>query len=291
MVEVWVDENMGEQDGLKCVEHLKRGNVEIRTVVWVAKETPGAPDSAILDALKDRSAVLLTKDRVFHNTTLSEGLKSYCLLDDGGLTGKPLRNIPTKPALPGRGSLAPSVRASDAVLACRELVLDPANEKKLKKNRTRRRRIRNKVGGVQNIEEIAVTVTIYNDLIGISAQVSTNCGVKAFRASEAYVRCNRKNIAEVAVIECLALLLMIHAEEWSVKIYFDANTAMKDATHLQTPLVQKLASAFTQLQWVRSTKGRHLELLRRTAGQQWQQPTNMIVPSEYEQYLKRFSEM
>jgi hypothetical protein len=219
---------------------------------------------------------------------LSTGRPSYCILEDGNITRKRIKNIPTNRILPGRGNLEPA-KASPGILACRNLVVDPTDERALKKQRTKRRRIRNKVGGIQNIDHIAATVTVDRGLVGLVVQVVSNSGVPGFKASEAFIRAPEDSVSGIAMVETLALLLRLHLEECRINVFLDTAAGLHDPANLNCPLFTKLSSAFAHIEWIGCSKGRHVEWLRETTRKLRNQPTNMITCSEIDAYQKRLA--
>lgn len=286
-VEWFVDENVSERELDIGRDRLKEMGVAMSTVVRVAEQWSGAPDSAILEEMTRRDAVLLTKDRAFHNTVLSSGGVSYCILEDGNVTRKRIKAIPAGRILPGRGNLNP-LAANPCVIACRQIVIDPTDERALKKQRTKRRRIRSTVGGIQNVDHVAVTVTSYRGLMGLVIQVVSNCGVPSFKGSEAFIRVSGDDVGEVVLTETLALLLRLHLEGCSIKVFYDTAAGISDPASLECPLYSALSAAFSAMEWIECSKGRHIDWLRKTTRNLWVHPTNMIVPSDVDAYRKRW---
>jgi predicted nuclease of predicted toxin-antitoxin system len=287
--ELVVDENVNYRASDRLQNRLREMGVVISSVVMVADRWSGAPDTAILEELDRRGAMLLTKDRAFHNTVLSAGRPSFCILEDGSITRKRIKGIPTNRMLPGRGNLEP-VKESPETLACRRLVVDPTDDRALKKQRTKRRRIRNKVGGIQNIDHIAVTVTTHRGLVGLVVQVVSNSGVPGFKASEAFIRAPQDAVGSVALVETLALLLRLHLEECEIKVFYDTTAGLRNPANLDSPLFAALAAAFSRIEWIECSKGRHVEWIQKTTRNLQNQPTNMITCSEIAAYQKRLAE-
>jgi hypothetical protein len=273
------------------LKQLHQMKFEIKTMVMIAERWPGAPDSAILEELMRCGAALLTKDRPFHNTVLKAKGISFYLSPHQQVTRRPLKGIAANPILPGRDNLKPFPPADEQIMCCRKIVTDLQDERLMKKLRTRRRRIRNKVGGAQNIESLAVTVTVFSDLIGLTLQVNSNCNIAAFRGSESFVRASKKGIADQALVEVLAVLLRLNAETYRIQVYYDRDAGIPKPTTCTAPLFRFLQSAFSALEWIECSKGRHIDNLRQTTRSLWKRPTNMITPSEYDQYEQRYAEI
>lgn len=290
-IELFVDENVSAAELEISLKQLHQMKFVIKARVLVAERWHGAPDSAILEELMRCGAALLTKDRSFHNMVLKAKGISFYLSPHQQVTRRPLKGITPTPILPGRDNLKPLPPPDEHRLCCRKIVTDLQDERLMKKLRTRRRRIRNKVGGAQNIESLAVTVTVFSDLIGLTLQVNSNCNIAAFRGSESFVRASEKGIADQALVEVLAVLLRLNAETYRIKVYYDRGAGIPNPTTCPAPLFRFLQSAFSALEWIECSKGRHLDNLRQTTRGLWKRPTNMITPSEYDQYEKRYAEI
>lgn len=288
-MELIVDENVSYRANDQLQSRLREMGVAISSVVWVSEQWSGAPDSAILDELKRRGAMLLTKDRTFHNTVLFAELPSYCILEDGNITRKRIKGLPVNRILPGRGNLE-QAKIAPETFACRMLVVDPADERALKKQRTKRRRIRNKVGGLQNIDHVALTVTAHRGLIGLVVQVVSNTGVPGFKGSEAFIRAPEGAISPVAMVEALALLLRLHLETCKINIFYDIDAGLRNPGSLDSSLFTALSIAFSHLEWIECSKGGHIEWLRKTTQKLWNQPRNMITLSQINTFQQRLVE-
>jgi len=57
---------------------IKKGYKNFESL-FIAKAHQGMPDGQILQHLLNSKTIFLTTDRPFHNTVLSQGLKSYCV--------------------------------------------------------------------------------------------------------------------------------------------------------------------------------------------------------------------
>ncbi|MBN2685195.1 MAG: hypothetical protein JXR40_07935, partial [Pontiellaceae bacterium] len=199
-IELFVDENVSAAELEISLKQLHQMKFLIKATVMIAERWSGAPDSAILEELTRCGAALLTKDRPFHNMVLKAKGISFYLSPHQQVSRRPLKGIAANPILPGRAALTPLPEPDEHILCCRKIVTDLQDERLMKKLRTRRRRIRNKVGGAQNIESLAVTVTVYSDLIGLALQVHSNCNIAAFRGSESFVRASEKGATDQALV-------------------------------------------------------------------------------------------
>lgn len=288
-IELFVDENVNDSELELALKQVHQMKFEVGSIVKVSEQWPGAPDSAILEELMRRGAALLTRDRPFHNMVLKAKSISFYLSPDQQVCRHPLKGIVASPILPGRNSLMPAPQPNEDVMCCRKIVTDFEDGGLIKTLRTRRRRIRNKVGGAQNIESLAVTVTVFADLIGLTLQVNSNCNLPAFRGSESFVRTASEGNADQALVEVLAVLLRLHAESYRIQVYYDKVAGIPNPTTCKVPLFRFLGSIFSSLEWIECSKGRHIDTLRRTTRGLWNRPTNMITMSDYDQYEARYA--
>jgi hypothetical protein len=105
------------------------------------------------------------------------------------------------------------------------------------------------------------------------------------------VRASKKGITDQALVEVLAILLRLNAEAYRIRVYYDSVAGIPNPTTCTAPLFQFLQSAFSALEWIECSKGQHIDNLRQTTRDLWNRPTNMITPSEYEQYEARYAEV
>ena len=134
----------------------KKKGLTLRERLLLAEEHPGIPDAHILHRLLDRTALLVTNDRPLHNEVLRRGLKSIHVdgeqVTDRALPGihrkKQYFDAPLKPETAARHQPPQTpIRAA----------LVPEGARQLKRLRTKRRRIRNHLGGMDHLSEVAVS--------------------------------------------------------------------------------------------------------------------------------------
>src|SRR5262245_35789753 len=185
-----IDESVSNRN-LEVFDALaKKTGISVDSRVFLKESHPGIPDSQVIQHLLNSETIFVTTDRPFHNKVILAGLRSY-YVESGKITSKALRGI--------KVDSSKFVSRKDTVLRSsyhqpkteiRGLIL-PTGDQKLKRLSTKRRRIRSHFGGLDNLAEIAVTVS-YSPLrtgilIGIKIRVSSNVGIKALDASENYV--------------------------------------------------------------------------------------------------------
>ncbi len=261
--------------------------------LFIAREHPGMPDGHILHHLLNKATVFVTSDRPLHNKVLSKGLRSY-YINDKTITGKPLQGIHIKPDIVLRKEgLVLKESYFHPNTEIRSLLL-PSSEKKLKKLYTKRRRIRNRFGGFDHIDQVAVTVSMRsmgpNTLIGIRIRVSSNVGIKAFDASENYIVeiIPPKSRSIACICHALALLIQLMLYPAKILVFWDtANLgdpkayAAKDPDAPFSVFFKQLCESFSDLQFIAAPKGKYVEMLRRKMNALVGNPkTNEIVPGD-----------
>lgn len=261
--------------------------------LFIAREHPGMPDAHILHHLLSHTTIFVTSDRPLHNKVLSKGLRSY-YINDRKITGKPLQGIHIKPDIALRKEgLVQKERYFKPNPEIRSLLL-PSSEKKLKKLYTKRRRIRNRFGGFDHIDQVAVTVSMKSigskTLTGIRIRVSSNVGIKAFDASENYIAekipSKFRSIASVCQVLALLIQLMLHPAK--IIVFWDAaNMQDPKAYTAKDPDVpfsiffKQLCESFSELEFIAAPKGKFVEMLRRKMNDLVKNPkTNEIVPGD-----------
>ena len=142
------------------------------------------------DGHRKGSANIFAQFFTLQHSVLSKGYKSY-YFDGHNFTPEPLKGI-KKIRLPVQ--IKKNLQLEDNYhlpkTEIRHLVL-PKSEKCLKKLRTKRRRIKSYFGGVENMEQVSITVSFKSVrslmLIGVRFKISSKSGVKALDASESYI--------------------------------------------------------------------------------------------------------
>jgi hypothetical protein len=232
---------------------------------------PGMPDGQILLHLLNGATIFITTDRPLHNTVLSKGLASF-YLDGQTITRLPLPGIKLKvEGAINKKDQSIKTTYLPPTTEIRALLL-PDSLKRLEKLRTKRRRIRNYFGGLDHLEQIAVTVSWrplgLQILIGVRIHVSSNVGMKALDESESYT-------AETLPSDCwglgsmaYALVLVIQLILNSVKtvVYYDSAFPLLPTTpdgSYYGDFLKRLSESFEHLEFVPVQKGRHLESLRK----------------------------
>jgi len=269
-----IDESITTQEFIRFEVFAKKKGIWHSDHVNIRDLHSGIPDEQILHHFLNETTLLVTKDRPFHNTVLSKGLKSYYIGEEK-ITEKPLHGIQVKANL--------TLNKSDHILKesyhqpttqIRHLLI-PNSPSALKKLTTKRRRIRNYFGGQDHLEKIAVTVTWKSiglkTLIGYRIRISSNVGIKAIDTNESYIieiiEPERRSIIAISY----ALMTLIRLMLYTVKteIYYDTRTINNDIEEINSQSKKpdetfygQLAECFQQLAFVPVSKGTYIEKLR-----------------------------
>ena len=151
----------------------------------------------------------------------------------------------------------------------------PTSEQRLKKLRTKRRRIRSHFGGYENMSLVAITVSWRpwgpSILIGIKFRISANNGIKAIDVSESYI-CDKilpeqRDIAAINYALITAIQLMIHGIK--TDLYYDSQVmdsatwqSQPDWDNPQARLFAALSQHFPKIEYTPSSKGWFIERMR-----------------------------
>ncbi len=286
-----IDESVSAAQFATFETFARQHNLDTSDCVFIKETHPGIPDSQILQHYLDKTTILLTTDRPFHNKVLARGWRSY-YIDQDKITGNPLPGIRPKPDVaPTKSDLILKENYRQPSVEIRPLLL-PASSGKLKKLRVKRRRIRNHFGGQDHLDQVAVTISWRaldaQTLMGIRVRISSNVGLKALDASESYMIEQVSPDQRGLVTVCHALVLLIQLTLQSVKtlVYYDAH-------NIDNPLAQTsgevgdryrdffntLLECFEDLEFVPTPKGKYVEKLRRKLDQlAHDKRANEIVP-------------
>jgi hypothetical protein len=299
---VIVDEGVSDGNLMRFKRFAEEKGLEIFYYQFIRQLYPGMPDGQILYHLLNATTIFITSDRPLHNTVLTKGLESY-YLDEETITGKPLRGIQLKADV-GTNKKSQSLQESylPPKTEIRSLLLSDSPQR-LKKLRTKRRRIRNHFDGLDHLEQVAVTVSWQRlgprILIGVRIQVSSNIGLKALEASESYtaetIPSGYCSIGSLSYALMLVIQLLLN----SVKtvVYYDSARIDKSAlpvTGLDGLLYQnffeRLSESFEHLEFVPVAKGRHMEALRKKLVQLVNsRNTNEIQQDNLQEILRKFA--
>ena len=91
-----IDESVSTKDVIRFEAYLQNKNYQIIEQLNIREKHPGMPDFQILNNFIDKSSILITSDRPFHNKTLSKGFLSF-YINEKEITGKYLQGIHIKP--------------------------------------------------------------------------------------------------------------------------------------------------------------------------------------------------
>lgn len=284
-----IDESFPNNQIESLSKHLKRKNIKYSSLYFISQKHPGMPDHQIIQLLLNKKTVLITMDRPLHNTVLKKGYKSFFFNGDN-FSPKPLKGVRSIKLPPQvKKDLKPKEQYAEQKTEIRHLVL-PKAERSLKKLRTKRRRIRNYFGGLDNMGMAAVTVSFESFkasiLIGVRIKISSNTGAKALDASESYISEEAKpeNRAITAMSYALILPIQLMLNHVKTIIYFDTRT-FTDPNVFQGNgklgqyqfLFKKLLGSFPKIEFQPSAKGFFIERLRRKLNDLTMLDSNEIV--------------
>lgn len=299
---VIVDEGVSDNYLIRFKRFAAEKGLEIIDYQFIRQLYPGMPDGQILHHLLNATTIFVTSDRPLHNTVLAKGLKSY-YLDEETITGKPLQGIQLKADV-AMTKKSQSLQASylPPRTEIRSLLLADSPQR-LKKLRTRRRRIRNYFDGLEHLDQVAVTVSWQQFgsriLMGVRIQVSSKTGMKALAASESYTAETLPSVYYSIGSLSYALMLVIQLMLNTVKtiVYYDSaridQSALPGATveGLQyREFFERLSESVEFLEFVPVSKGWHIEALRRKLVQLVNCPkTNEILEDNLQEILHKFT--
>jgi hypothetical protein len=301
-LKVVVDESISTAELDRFRAFAERQGLQVSEWILVRERHRGIPDREIVRGLLDATSVLVTRDRPFHNTVLSKGLRSYHLSAEA-ISARQLPGIDVLADLPFAGKERPLREDYAPISTPIRALLMPTSEKRLKRLTTARRRIRNHFGGLESLDEVAVTVSWRplgaQSLIGVRIQVSSRVGVEAILASERYVAealpSEDRGVAALCHALTLVLQLLLHSAK--VVVYHDQEKipAALAAARSRAPgrfdaFFEKLRGCFERLTLVPVAKGRHLEALHRKLEQLTSSKTNEIQTGCLEELRKKVSE-
>lgn len=288
-----IDESIPENQVENIVSLLKRKKIKYSDFLFITKEHPGMPDYQIIHFLLNEATVLFTSDRPFHNTVLKKGYKSFFYNGDN-FSPKWLKGVcPIKMPPQIKKDFKPQNTYSEYETEIRPLIL-PKSEKSLKKLRTKRRRIRSYFGGIENMDEVAITLSCKpinsSLLIGVRIKISSNTGLKALDASESYIneRVDSRDREIIAINHALILAVQLMLNNVKTTLFYDAQKFQATPNYVQkfndqpySFTFHKLLESFTQIEFTPSVKDFFIERLRRKLEDLSWMPANEIVPGRF----------
>ncbi len=289
---VVIDESVASAECARAMQWLSRRSVNDPTVVDIKTCYSGLADERILASLLGPTTVLVTNDRVLHNTVLARGYRSLHIeskvVNEGRLPGVRPKQTPT----PRKAEeLEEGTCFHPPSVALREH-LTPISEREAKTLRTRRRRIRNHFGGFQNLTELAITVSWLQlsdgILLGIRLRITANNGMKALDASESYVleKCAAKDASSAALCYALVVPIQLMLSSLKTTVFFDA-TGPAEVNPSFGAAFEQLRECFPKLAFQPTTKGILIERLRRKLQDLRSGGSNEVRPSPLSCYLRR----
>jgi hypothetical protein len=301
IVKLIVDESVSQNNEIRFAQFLKNKSYKIAEYLNIREKHPGMPDFQILNNYIDNASIFLTSDRPFHNKVLSKGFLSF-YINEQEITGKYLKGISIKPdVLMTKMNSTIKENYHPPSPEIRQFIL-PMSSSKLKKLTTKRRRIRNHFGGLENIDEIAVSLSLKpmksKLLIGIKLQVSSNTGLKAITGSESYILEDSKNetLIILPIIHALITVvrLMLHSIKTiiyfdSCKIEFDREKILEADFSPYYHLFLALEKCFSNLTFNGVSKSTHIEMLKRKLNDLSIHKTNEITQGDISDIIQRMS--
>jgi len=270
-----IDEGISGKQLSRFEAFAKNKRINFCMRLDIAEAHSGMPDTQILHHLLNKQTVFITTDRPFHNKVLSKGLKSY-YISDTQIKSNVIPGFTVKPDIPlTKATQEIKSNYHPEKTPLRSLLL-PSFEKELKRLSTKRRRIRNHFGGLDNIDQIAVTVSLRRVktkiLVGVRIRVSSCVGMKALDASESYiieeVETKHSGIAALCHALILVVLLMLHSRK--TLVFFDTNVIVLpkkgeagegNASDFDN-LYFQLCDTFEHIEFVPTPKGEFIDRLR-----------------------------
>lgn len=294
-----IDESISDNQCENITRLLEGKGINYSSFYLIAKENTGIPDYLIIQLLLNESTIFFTADRPLHNTVLSKGYKSYYFNGDN-YSPKVLKGIRTiKLPVQNKKDLKLKENYHEPKTEIRHLVL-PEPPKALKRLRTKRRRIKNHFGGLENMEQVAITVSYKSlessMLIGVKFRIASNSGIKALDASESYIKENIKNenkeIIALNYSLILAIQLMLHSIK--INIFFDTQKFNDPKKYLYNEyqdqdqfMFKKLLENFKQIEFTPSAKGVFIERLRQKLINLSKSNSNEIVHGKIHEIEKK----
>jgi hypothetical protein len=272
--QIIIDESFPSSQVENLSNHLERKGLKNSSLYFISQKHPGMPDHQIIQLLLNETTVFITTDRPLHNTVLKKGFKSLYFNGDN-FSSKPLKGIrPINLPPQVKKGLQPKDQYAEQKTEVRHLVL-PKSEKSLEKLRTKRRRIRNYFGGIENMGMAAVTVSFESlksfILIGIRIKISSNTGAKALDASESYIseKAEPENRNIIAMSYALILPIQLMLNHVKTIVYYDARIFTEPGKFQSDEMLNqyqflynKLLESFPKIEFEPSAKGFFIERLR-----------------------------
>lgn len=269
-----VDESISRKRLTKVLTYLKFDKHKLPEIIHIKDSYPGIPDEEILKHILNKNSTFITSDRVMHNKILFDNKRSIYIDNVGKITEKKLKGIkiPKKNINNRKTELQDSYENKKTDI--HEILL-PSSIQQLKKLRTKRRRIRNYFEGLNNIENVDITLSkkdIQDQiLIGFKIRTISNNGIKSLDASEIYILENNNNDEKIYLCYILIAPIKLILNTKKTTIFYDSDEIKGNFDcNIKTEfseLLLNLISYFDQLNFHPVTKGKNIELLRNKLAQ------------------------
>lgn len=274
MPKIVVDESVSQRQLAIVLGYLKYDDISSLEIINIKESYPGIPDNEIIKHLLDDNSIFITTDRVAHNKTLLDCKRSVYINNDFLINDALLQGI----IIPEKNICNKKSELKDNYLIEKTDIhekLLPESEHQLKKLRTKRRRIRNYFEGLDNIDNIDVSVSKKDNknktLIGIKIRAISKNGIKSLDASEIYIVEEKNQDHKMLFCYVLIALLRLCLNAKATTIFYDMSEINGDFDpNLNTEfseLYNTLKGYFSQLSVKPVDKGKNIEMVRNKLSQ------------------------
>ncbi len=270
MQRIIIDESVSQRQFIKVIDYLGFDDNSLPEIIDIKKSYPGIPDNEILRHLIDNNSIFITTDRVAHNKFLLKHKKSIYIDKDFVINETILKGIKLPEKNIGRKESELKINYEIEKTNIHEKLL-PKTKHQLKKLRTKRRRIRNYFEGLDNIDNVDISLSKKDKedkmLIGIKIRAISNNGIKSLDASEVYIVENKNQDERIFICYVLITLIQLLLNTKAITIYYDLSEIkgnFESKLHTEfSELYRTLKSYFDQLNIKSVNKGKNIEMVRR----------------------------
>ena len=264
---ILVDESVSQKQLYIVLKFIGKNKFNNGNIDEIGKKYPGIPDIEIIKHLMDNSTIFITSDRAMHNRMLKSNFFSYYINPKNQVNKKYLREIKIKNKSISKTTL---LKSYEIKIPNFHNELLPDSAKKIKKYNTKRRRIRNYFDGIQNIDEINVTLSKIDfakeTIIGFRIRLSSKSGISALDGSEVYIKDKLTNDCFVLFDYVLVELNLLLLTQIKLNIYFDSAFINNPTEKLENKNFLKLYNLlkpdFSEINLIPISKGEKISKLR-----------------------------